>query len=661
MLGSKIKIGLVEINNTFSGQHYLPYSIGCLVTYAKKYLKNPNDFEFLTPIYCRVPVEEAVGKFLNVDAVFFSTYVWNVRLSLKIAEELKRQRPEILTVFGGPHVPDRSEEFLRKNRFVDIACHNEGEQVFVSLLENLNDKNLKEVPGTSFISSDNRFVQNQKPPRIKDLKECSSPYLEGYFEPLVGESGGSQWMTVWETNRGCPFSCTFCDWGSATQSRVFQFPMERIYQEIDWFAKKQIDFIFCADANFGILPRDIEIASYFAETKKKYGYPKALQVLGTKNATERAYQVQKILLDAGLNKGVTVSFQSLDETTLKNIKRDNISLKTYHELQRRFQQQKIGTYTDLILGLPGETYDTFVEGVSKVIESGQHDRIQFNNLSLLPNAEMGDPEYQKKHGMVLIETNIVSMHGSFDEMANEVWERQILSVGTNTMPKEDWVKARAFAWMVSLLHFDKVLQIPLVLLHEICFIDYRELFDLFLLKEPKEELPILTEVSSFFISKAKDIQNGGSENYHSEEWLNIWWPEDEYVLIKLSCEEKLESFYQECETLIHAFLKERFLELPRAVVHDAIELNKNLLKQPFQKYDLRLELSYNIWEYYRSVLQGETIPLEQKASVYHVDRTSCTYSSWDDWCREVVWYGNKKGAYLYDGNFKIESQPAGHY
>ena len=78
------------------------------------------------------------------------------------------------------------------------------------------------------------------------------------------------------------------------------------------FQKKKIEFIFCCDANFGILKRDIEIAEICGKEKKYTGYPKALSVQNTKNTTERAYQTQKILADSGLNKGVTLSMQSLD-------------------------------------------------------------------------------------------------------------------------------------------------------------------------------------------------------------------------------------------------------------------------------------------------------------------------------------------------------------
>ena len=85
----------------------------------------------------------------------------------------------------------------------------------------------------------------------------------------------------------------------------------------------------------------------------------------------------------GLNKGVTLSMQTLSEEALSNIKRSNIKLSSYFELQKRFINDNVPTYSDLILGLPGETYESFVEGLCKLVESGQHNRIQFNNLSIL--------------------------------------------------------------------------------------------------------------------------------------------------------------------------------------------------------------------------------------------------------------------------------------
>jgi radical SAM superfamily enzyme YgiQ (UPF0313 family) len=647
---SKIKVGLVQINNSFSNQNYFPLSIGILQAYAQRHLKQPDQYEFLLPIYCRVPVDVAMQQLTGARVVFFSTYVWNFRISLEVAKKIKKTQPETTIVFGGPHVPNHADAFLAQHPFIDIACHGEGERVAVAVLEKGIAGKWGEVPSISYLNSKGKLVQNPPSGRIQDMATIPSPYLDGVFDPLIKAYPNENWVALWETNRGCPFSCTFCDWGSATQSKVFKFEMDKIYKEVDWFADHKIEFVFCADANFGILPRDLDIAQYVAESKKKKGYPQALSVQNTKNATERAYQVQKTLSDSGLNKGVTVALQSVDPETLKTIKRANISTESYQELQRRFTRDRVVTYSDIILGLPGETYEAFADGVSKVIDNGQHNRIQFNNLSILPNAEMGDPEYQRKHGMEYVESKIVNIHGSLSEDKEAISETQQLVIATKAMPRADWAKTRVFGWMTALLHFNKVFQIPLVLIHEICAVPYRELVEIFS-EGSLDSFPVLSEIRSFFHGRAKEIQNGGTEFCRAEKWLNIYWPDDEYIFIKLCVENKLDAFYQEAEAALTKFLKDKFLEVPAGLLRDATELNKGLIKKPFQTRDLEIKTHYNILEFYRSVLVGAPAALAEESCSYHVDRTSETWSAWDDWFREVVWYGNKKGAYLYAANF----------
>ncbi|MBV8393725.1 MAG: cobalamin-dependent protein, partial [Alphaproteobacteria bacterium] len=521
-----LTVGLVQINNSFSGQNYLPYSVALLQTYVAKFAAHPESFRFLPPLYKRVRIADAVEQLKDADLVGFSTYVWNGRISLEIARRLKVLRPNIVIVFGGPHVPDQPEGFLRANPQIDLAVHNEGERTFLKLLETFADRSSWEtIPGISIVKPDGSFVRTKNIERVRDLDEIPSPFLEGAFDEIMKANPNESWIGLWETNRGCPFRCTFCDWGSATAAKVTKFGDERLFREVDWFAEKKIEYIFCCDANFGIQKRDVDIATYVADVKKASGYPVALSVQNTKNATERAYLTQKILSDAGLNKGVALSMQSVDMPTLEAIKRDNISLGTYMELQRRFTRDKVETYSDLILGLPGETYESFVKGVDQLMENGQHNRIQFNNLSILPNAEMGDPAYQAKYGMVMVESKIINIHGERVELDDDVPEVQDLVVATAATPAVDWRRTRTFCWMAALLHFDKLFQIPLILAHGISGISYRDMIEAFMAADPAR-YPLIAKINAFFESEARSIQHGGAEYVFSREYLNIYWPAD---------------------------------------------------------------------------------------------------------------------------------------
>ena len=254
---------------------YLPYSVGLLQAYLQAHAPRPERYAFGIPLVHPLPPAQAVGAVVDADIVGFSTYVWNGNRSLAVARELKTARPETVIVFGGPHVPDDAEAFLRANPFIDVACHGEGERTFSEIAERYPDRGWEDVESVSFIDGAGRFVTTPRRPRLADLSFVPSPFLEGIFQPLMQSLPGTAWRTVWETNRGCPFSCTFCDWGSAIAAKVHRFELDRVYAEADWIGANGIDYVFLADANFGILPRDVEIAEAIVAAGKRHGYPKA--------------------------------------------------------------------------------------------------------------------------------------------------------------------------------------------------------------------------------------------------------------------------------------------------------------------------------------------------------------------------------------------------
>src|SRR6478752_7611118 len=157
--GHPIKVGLVQINNSFSGQNYLPYSVALLQTYVQRMSLHPGRYRFLPPLYKRIRIADAVAALTDADIVGFSTYVWNGRISLEIARRLKALKPGIVIIFGGPHVPDQPEAFLRANPQIDLAVHNEGERTFLKLLESWSDRDAwSTLAGVSMVQADGTFV-----------------------------------------------------------------------------------------------------------------------------------------------------------------------------------------------------------------------------------------------------------------------------------------------------------------------------------------------------------------------------------------------------------------------------------------------------------------------------------------------------------------------
>lgn len=667
----KLKVGFVQINSEFSGQVYLPLVAGYLTGYFQKYSRFASKFEFIEPIFKRDKVELVVEKLKECDVVAFSIYVWNEQLSLRIAEKLKILNPNVLIVFGGPQVPDQAEKFLKKHEFIDICVHNEGEQPFLEILEAFYQQLMLDIPNTSRLVKDEYGITYSKRanrPKLRDLDKIPSPFLNGYFDLLLKNNPTQIFLALWESNRGCPFSCTFCDWGSATASKVYQFDLDRLYKEIAWIGKNKIPFVFVCDANFGLLPRDEELAKFVSETKSAFGYPEAFSTQNTKNVKDRSYKVQKILSDSGLSKGVTLSMQSLNTKTLELIKRDNISLSTYSDLQNKFRRDGVLTYSDLILGLPGETLASWKNGITELIKNGQHNRIQFNNLSILPNAEMSKGDYIADSGFITVPSQIVNVHGSKIELENDVPEIQELVVGTKTMPVDDWVKARVFAWWVALTYFDKLFQIPLLVITDLTKVEVGEQIDkiISVVENNSMKFPVLTEINNLFTKKAISIQQGDVEYTWDPKLIDVYWPMDEYAFIEIVVSGKISEVYSEFRNAIYMVLMENVSKEVQEIIFSSIHLNKSLLNLP-KVYDIDFILTSN---------EKEILKIYLSNIMPHVDVNTLVFThefkksgmSLEDWQRKVVWYGHRSGEYLkkfyqsnVQGNQTLVNELPGHY
>lgn len=623
----------------------LPYAVGLLQAYVQKHAAAPEDYEFLVPLYKRVPIEQALQHLNGADVVGFSVYLWNINLSLAIARRLKEQQPETLIVFGGPQIPPQAEVFLRQHPFVDIVCHGEGEHTFLSILENNQTRNWEHIQSVSYLRADGSFADHPLACPIENLDTITSPYLEGVFQPLMQANPHEKWMALWETNRGCPFSCSFCSWDS--RDKVKRFDQGRLLREINWMADNQIEYIHCCDANYGIFPRDLAIAQYVTQVAKEHNYPRFFFVENDGCFRERAFQIHDTLHQAELNGTVILAVQSMSTQALKNVKRKDTVISLYQSVQQRFAHTGIRTLTEMILALPGETYDSFVSGVSQVIEQGGQHGIACYNCSILPKAEMATPDYQTKFGLHTVPQQIIAMHSELADTTQEhTPEFAETVIATTAMPETDWVRSKTFCWMTDLLYFDRVLRIPLDLIHHLYEIHYRDLIEVILNAAP-DQYPLLAEIQTLFVNKARDIQAGAPEYCSSEAWLGIWWPADQYALIKLIVEQKIDGLYSEVQQVLTDCLQAQGVTFDPALLQDAITLNRSLLVRPFCLSNQTLNVSYNVWELYESMVRGEPVDLKAEPHRYRVFRARPIWLSEEDWLEYLIFCYHNKESYWY--------------
>lgn len=615
-----IKVRLAQISQRVGSACYLPYSVGLLQAYAQAYLTEPAKFHFLPPVYQRFEREQALCAFEGVALAGFSVYIWNIQRSLMMARAIRETQPEALILFGGPQVPDRAEAFLREHPYIDLCCHGEGEELFLNVLEKFETRQWKDIAGVSWLDQEGQFHHRPPAPRSRNLDDFPSPFLDGVFEPLFKEH--QRWYSPFETNRGCPFSCTFCDWGSALQSKVVRFPESRLFQEIKWLAKHEIISVFCADANFGILKRDLDIAQELARIKTKYGYPHAFQIQTAKNVTGRVVEIQKILTRAGLSASAAISLQSLDTLTLKNIRRENISLLAYQQMQQDCLLEGIFTYTDIIMGLPGETYSSFADGVGLVMENGQYNKALFHDAALLPNAEMAQPEYRQKYGL---ETTLVVVPAHLVP-ADGIPELMEIVVATKDLSRQDWVRTHVFAWMTSFLFYThKLLQLVFMILKVELEVPYRDLIELFM-DGDLTHYPVLDKIRESMTHSAIQQQKGYPESQHDT--LVITPTEGTYLTPDISMQLQLgneglfDTFYAEAADYLARYAMRQNPNFPMQLLREAFVVNRHLFIKTYRAQRLPLKgishfeesgmltLTYNLPEFFYAMIRGQRVVLE---------------------------------------------------
>ena len=416
--------------------YWLPYSVGCLWSYAQQFDFVNDNFELADIVFRRENIDNLLERIEKIDLCFLSCYMWNWEYNKTLAQEIKIKHPSCKVIMGGPQITDKpNNKFFDRFNFVDTVCLTEGEETFVKILQSIvNDEPIEKI---------------YKGERLQHL-EIPSPYLSGIFDNIIADNPEFVFNATLETNRGCPFACTFCDWGSLTYAKIRKFPLDKVFDELEWMARNGMDYVTIADANFGVFyERDMAITDRLVELQTKYGFPKVVDATWYKNSSEKILKIVKKFASSGFNRGLTLSVQSMDDKVLTEIKRRNMEISSLKDIFEQCNKQGILSYTELILGLPQETYDTWADGLCSVIEAGQHGAIESWLTQLLENAELNSVEQRQEHGLqTVIATGYVSGHEEEDNIS----ENAELVVGTRYMPFEKLIDSWLYSWMINNFH-----------------------------------------------------------------------------------------------------------------------------------------------------------------------------------------------------------------
>jgi radical SAM superfamily enzyme YgiQ (UPF0313 family) len=339
------------------------------------------------------------------DVLAFSVLGWNYREFAALAETFKQINPEGWVVFGGNHVSQQATRVFGAHPYVDVVVNGEGEFTFRDLLsarlDGASPRSLHDIQGISFQDENGQVVTTADRPRLENLDEIASPFLTGAI-PLTDKDGKFPYdVALLETNRGCPYKCSFCYWGGAVGQRVRAFSRARLRQEIELFARHKVHTLVMCDANFGMMPIDLEFVEDVIEMREKYGYPKTIETSWAKNKSAVFYKIVKLMKDAGLHSSFTLALQSLDDNTLDLMARRNMKVNDWESLAERLGQEGLDCYAELIWGAPGETIESFMKGYDRL--ANHVSRVAVYPMLILPNTTYHDE--RERFGLVTVRGN----------------------------------------------------------------------------------------------------------------------------------------------------------------------------------------------------------------------------------------------------------------
>ena len=455
---------------TISSDVY-PLGVANLATYLNAYLKarsRPEVSIFREPQDLKAALDRA-----RPDVVGFSSYSWNHNLALSFARYTKRKYPDAVTLMGGPNFPltaPEQESFLRGMPEIDVAVRGptyEGERACLNLVQRLSDvggrlEGLQEAPVAGNLWIDRRsgaFVAVAPVERIMDLDEIPSPYLAGLLDPYWSTG----YFPLLQIARGCPFTCQFCNSSVKSNSKVYAHSLENLKADLIYAAERvdrTLPLCF-ADDNFGMYELDVEVADFIAWLQDKYNWPRYIRTTTGKNRGERIIQVMRKIRGA---LPMTAAVQSMNPVVLENIKRSNIKLETYREIQQEVTAQGMQSYGEMILCLPGETKESFLQGISDLLDTGVL-RVSAHQLMLLHGAPLSNPDQRERFAFKTRFRVVARDVGDYGT-GEPVIETEEMVVETSTISFADYLELRVFHLLLTIFYYEGNIQEAFALAQE---------------------------------------------------------------------------------------------------------------------------------------------------------------------------------------------------
>jgi radical SAM superfamily enzyme YgiQ (UPF0313 family) len=608
-----------------NNQIHFPYSIATNISYASQFQDIKDNFNFEKVFIVRDNISNDIELCKDANILLCSCYCWNWEITQFLIEQVKRINPNCLIICGGPEVPHVHDNIFEKYPGMDILVHDEGELTTYELLS----KYLKQESLNDILGTENKNRKNLARERIKDLDIIPSPYSSNLILNLVNTNSNIKYIASWETNRGCPYACKFCDWGSATKTKVRNFSEDKLYKEIEWFGANNIPYIDVCDGNFGIfVDRDYQLAHKLSEVKQKTGYPEKLNITWAKVSSEKIIPIAQKLNEQNLVRAISLSVQSLDKNVLKTISRSNIKFTDFESLVNQFDNHGLDSYTELIMGLPGETIQTYKNTWATLASIYPAPSILTWNCSVFNNAPMNDKSYKDEHGIETFKSPVFMQHSV--SQYNEIPEYERMVRKTKTLPNDDIIQIYLYDWVMLTFHAYGILEFIGRYFHSIG-ITYTIFYD-YLVEYCKNTNGIFAQEYQKALVHANKGYNGGGWDHYDTNLGDISWPMSEASWLRLVHSELLTEIQQFIQYLHTKIM------FDQKIIDDLIKFQLLLINLPDNESKTKIQCNYDWLEFFT-----KKDKLQHKTTMYSKMRQ--INSTGIQWNYETIWYGRRAQKY----------------
>ena len=486
--------------------------------YEENYPKEKT-WQWNLPIQSSVAIspQEIADKIISQkpDVFGVSLYVWNAGISLEIARLVKKTLPSCYIIVGGPHQEYDDPSYFSKYPFIDFCSETDGygEVCMTEFLHQVEtNQSWNDVPFLIYRDDDNKACKSKNRFIKKSFKwpkyftNITDDYTH-FFESVKSKNDSvKKKYFPYESSRGCPYGCVYCEWGGGTNSKVIFKPIEHVIEDFDFlFRKLKVEVFSFTDANFGIVKRDVDIIKALCKIKDETGYPEALYFFGpSKTNKQNVYEIERLVANHGMSVEYKIPIQDINDIVNKNIDRIDDKWQEQFEEYKKIRDEIGGRIrVEMIRGLPGATLDSYYQALDILCyERVFDDRYSWH---LLPTSPASKQSYIDKFGLKWIDTkygncfsvggadNIVDAGLVLDKSKSRplIFDADYIDpikivVETYSYTREEYAEMYMMDWFVSVFEVNGFLQPITSYLNRVKGIPYSEFYKKFFDRYVKE-------------------------------------------------------------------------------------------------------------------------------------------------------------------------------